>query len=321
MSRPWRIRLTRPAPSPYDPRVDATIPARPLHATRRTPFVQILRTTPARTVCPNFYALSHANGCAFAPICDYCYLQSSLWYLPNARLFTNVDDLAEDVRAWIARDDLESTVLNTGNLSDSLGFERERPLVARLVELFRSEAERAGRPHALLLVTKGGRDEIVPLAGRAPSANVIVSFSVNATDAAAAHETGAPPVDERLAAARMLREAGWRVRIRIDPMIAGYSYAGLAARVGDLAPERVTLGCLRADRNLLRRGDGVFTVLETAPEKDGLARYAFDDRLGMYREAIDALGGRSTVGLCEETEDAWTAAGLDPKSKTCNCAS
>jgi len=297
------------------------MPARPLHVTRRTPFVQILRTTPARTVCPNFYVLSHANGCAFAPICDYCYLQSSLWYLPSARLFTNLDHLVDDVRAWIARDSLESTVLNTGNLSDSLGFERERPLAARLVELFRAEAERAGRPHALLLVTKGGRGEIAPLAGLAPSPNVIVSFSVNAIDAAAAHETGAPPVGERLAAARLLRKAGWRVRIRIDPMIAGYSYAGLAARVGDLAPERVTLGCLRADRNLLRRGDGVFAALEPAAETDGLARYALAERLGMYREAIDALGGRSTVGLCEETEDAWAAAGLDPESKTCNCAS
>ena len=195
--------------------------------------MQLLRTAPPRTVCPNFYALSHADGCAFAPACDYCSLQSTLWYLGAPRLFTNVEDLLGEVRAWIARDGLESTVLNTGNLADSLAFERERPLAARLVELFREEAERKGRPHALLLVTKGGRDDAASLAGLAP------------------------PVDERL-----------------------------AARVGGLAPERVTLGCLRADRGLMKKGNGVFAAL----------------------------------GPLEETEEAWTAVGLDPDSKTCTCA-
>jgi DNA repair photolyase len=300
--------------------VDGTFSGVPSRLERRTPFVQILRTTPSLTVCPNFYVLSHANGCGFSPACGYCYLQSSLWYLDAPRVYTNVDDLLGDVSAWIARDGLESTVLNTGNLADSLGFERERPLTARLVELFRSEAERNGRPHALLLVTKGGRDDIAPLTGLAPTPNVITSFSLNAPEAAAVHERGAPPVAERLAAARALRDAGWRVRIRIDPMIAGHAYADLADRVGDLAPERVTLGCLWADRGLLLKGNGVFAALEPLEEPDGLARYPRGDRIRMYREAIQALSGRAPVGLCEETADIWAAVGLDPEDKTCNCA-
>jgi spore photoproduct lyase len=300
--------------------VDGTIGGVASRFERRTPFVQILRTTPSRTVCPNFYVLSHANGCAYDPSCDYCYLRSTLWYLDAPRVFTNVEDLIGDVRAWIARDGLETTVLNTGNLSDSLGFERERPLAARLVELFRSEAERKGRPHALLLVTKGGRDAIASLARLAPSPNVIVSFSVNSPEAAAIHERGAPPVAERFAAARALKDAGWRIRIRIDPMITGCSCADLAALVGSLGPERVTLGCLRADRGLLRRGDGVFAALEPLDEPGGLARYPQADRIRMYREVIAALAGRSPVGLCEETADIWTAVGLDPEAKTCNCA-
>lgn len=298
----------------------AALGGEPRRLARRTRFVQILRTTPARTVCPNFYALSHANGCGFAPACDYCYLRSTLWYLGEPRVFTNTDDLVSDVRAWIARDGLESTVLNAGNLCDSLAFEGVRPLVGRLAELFRSEAERKGRPHTLLLVTKGGRSDIAPLAGLAPTPNVIVSFSLNAPAAAAVHERGAPPVDERLAAARSLESSGWRVRIRIDPMIAGLDYADLASRVGELAPERVTLGCLRADRGLLRMGDGLFDALEPLDDPRGLARYPFAERIRLYREAIDAIAGRAPIGLCEETAETWTAAGLDPESPTCNCA-
>ena len=37
---------------------------------RSTRFVELFRTTPPKTVCPNFYVLSHANGCAFQPHCD-----------------------------------------------------------------------------------------------------------------------------------------------------------------------------------------------------------------------------------------------------------
>lgn len=292
----------------------------PRRSERRTRFVQILRTTPARTVCPNFYALAHANGCGFAPACDYCYLRSTLWYLDEPRVFTNTDDLVRDVRAWIARDGLESTMLNAGNLCDSLAFERGRPLVGRLVELFRSEAERKGRPHTLLLVTKGGRGDVAPLADLAPTPNVIVSFSLNAPAAAAVHERGAPPVDDRLAAARSLGDAGWRIRLRIDPMIAGYPYADLASRVGALAPERVTLGCLRADRGLLRMGNGLFEALEPLDDPKGLARYPLAERIRLYREAIEAIAGRAPVGLCEETAEAWTAVGLEPESKACNCA-
>ena len=101
--------------------------ASPVLRPRRTRFIELLRTTPARTVCPNFYLLAHANGCAFRPHCDYCYLKGSLWHVPVDSVFDNVTRMLADVRRWIARDDLETYVLNAGNLSDSLSFERVRP--------------------------------------------------------------------------------------------------------------------------------------------------------------------------------------------------
>jgi hypothetical protein len=70
----------------------------------------------------------------------------------------------------------------------------------------------------------------------------------------------------------------------------------------------------------LRRRNGAFAALEPLEEPSGLARYPLADRIRMYREAINALSCRSPVGLCEETADAWTAAGLDPESTACNCA-
>jgi len=289
---------------------------------RKTKFVDIFRTTPTNTVCPNFYVLAHANGCLFRPQCEYCYLRSSFWYLQAQQAFTNIGKMERQIAAWIARDDLESYILNTGNLSDSLSFEGVRPLIARLVEVFRRRAEGAGRKHTLLLVTKGGTREYGSLLGQEPCRNVIVSFSVNSPAAARRYERGAAPVEQRLSAAETLKAKGWRIRLRIDPMILGFDYTWVATRARHIGPERVTLGSLRAEPNLPRFVEnGLFADLEAPGDGRGLARYPKERRLALYRQATEQLRGVCPIGLCEETPDIWDALGLDTAAKSCNCGS
>jgi DNA repair photolyase len=288
---------------------------------RKKKFVDIFRTTPPKTVCPNFYVLTHANGCTFQPQCTYCFLKSSFWYLSKPQAFNNTDRMRKEIMKWLRRDDLESFVLNTGNLSDSLVFENERPLIAELVKLFREEAEAKGRKHALLLVTKGGVRDCKPLLETQPCGNVIVSFSVNAPKAARIHEKGAAPVGDRLRAAAQLKSLGWRIRMRIDPMILGFDYRRVAEQVRRLSPERVTLGTLRAERNLPRYvGNGLFKDLEQPADPKSLARYPKDVRLAIYRQATEVLSKDIPLALCEETLDIWNALSLDAQSKKCNCA-
>jgi len=288
---------------------------------RKSKFVEIFRTTPVKTVCPNFYVMAHANSCTFSPRCSYCYLKSSFWFLKGAEAFTNIDRMMQELEDWIATDDLESYVMNVGNLSDSLAFEDMRPLVGRLVELFREAAEAKDRPHCLLLVTKGGVEHARALFEREPCRNVIVSFSVNSAAAARKHERGAARISSRMEAARRLKKNGWRVRIRIDPMIRGYGYTGIIRQVKELAPERVTLGTLRAEKNLPRYvEDGVFAGLKVAPGEE-MARYPMEERIAMYRPAAEALRDVCPIGFCEETPEVWRASGVDPSAKTCNCGS
>lgn len=300
--------------SPPRPTANVTL------APRRSRFIELFRTTPPRTVCPNFHVLAHANGCAFAPMCGYCYLKSSFWSRPTPRAYTNTEALLREARRWIRRDGLESYVLNTGNLSDSLAFEADRPLMAALVELFRAEAEARGRPHTLLLVTKGGPAECASILELPSCANVVVSFSVNHPEAAALHEPGAAPPADRLAAAATLREAGWRIRLRLDPMIAGYDYAETVSAVAAARAERVTLGTLRAEPGLLKISrDGLFSALEPPAEPGGLARYAWDTRLALYRPAVERLRPIGPVALCEEPVEMWDLLDLDRERILCNC--
>jgi spore photoproduct lyase len=305
--------MTRPTP-----------PARGCAAADRGPaaagLVYLVRQYEVATVCPNFYVLAHARGCAFRPNCAYCYLRDRGEYgdaggppEPAARALAAA-------REWIARDGLTSWVLNAGNVTDSFCFERDRPLAAELVELFRAEAEARGRRHTLLLVTKGGGRECAALDGVVPCRNVIVSFSVNAPDVARRLESGAAEPADRLDAARRLRERGWRVRLRIDPMIAGASYADTIAGVADVRPERTTLGALRAEGRLTEFvPDGVLDGL-LPPACDGeIWRYPEDVRLALYRPAVERLRGVCGVGLCEERPHVWAALGLDPAARGCNC--
>ena len=290
---------------------------------RKSSFIRLLHTTPAKTVCPNFYLLAHANGCTFSPRCSYCYLKSSFGHLKGEEVFTNVDTMLDEVKRWIHRDGLDTYILNMGNLSDSLAFEDVRPVVPQLVELFRTGAEANGRPHTLLLVSKGGTKDCEGLFKTEPCQNVIVSFSVNSPEAARRHERGPATIADRMRAAERLSKNGWRIRIRLDPMMRGFDYTEIIERLRRLSPERVTLGSLRAEKNLYRHSDdGLFDELQKPPGHDkvfSLARYPKKERLAMYQQAVDVLRDVCPIGLCEETTDIWDALGLDTEAKTCNC--
>ncbi len=282
--------------------------------------VGLVREGSVDTVCPNFYVLAHATGCMFQPHCEYCYLHDRKQFTTGTAACSDLEQMKAEISAWIARDNLPSYVLNSGNISDSLCFEDVRPAMAELIELFRREAQLKGRPHTLLLVTKGGLHEIKCLLGVLPSPNVIVSFSVNSADAAARLEAGAASPEDRLAAAKLLKELGWRVRIRIDPMILGSDYRDLCVQIRDLSPERVTLGTLRAEKSLVDAlPKDVLAGLADPGRPDGLWQYPTEPRLALYRQAVDLLKDTCSIGLCEEWPSTWDALGLARENFPCNC--
>ena len=285
-----------------------------------TRFVELLRTTPSRRSARTSTRSRTPTGARSRPPATTatCSPPSGTWRRPGSSRTSTTS--SREVRAWIARDGLESTVLNTGNLSDSLAFERERPLAARARRAVPGRSGAEG-PAARAAAGHQGRPRR-RRAARRPRAVVERHRVVLAQRSRRRRRPRARcPVRRRAPrAARSLKAAGWRVRIRIDPMIAGHSVRGPRGAGRGLAPERVTLGCLRAERRLLRRATGSSrpwirsgsrTVSPGTPSPTGSACTA---------SVIDALSDRVPVGLCEETEEAWTAVGLDPESKTCNCA-
>jgi len=289
---------------------------------RKDRFIRRFEKTPPGKVCPHVYELLHANGCPYG--CDYCYLQLTFRHQKTPVVFNNQHDMLREVPQFLALS--KPQVLHTGKLCDSLVFDEETGLSKDLVPLFASQDK-----HKLLLLTKSTK--IRNLLDTPDHRNTVVSFSLNAPALAQRFERGAPTPGERLDAARKCQDAGYEVRVRIDPVIPvkGWRalYKPLAGEiVGRLKTRdlRVTIGNIRYFRGLpaCARNRGadmaVFGVPMTFDRTDGRMRVPPPVRMEMHRWFRDQLPPEVGVYPCKEPPEVWRSLGLDPTKPKCNCA-
>ena len=287
---------------------------------RQTAFIHYFDKTPEGIICPHFYILAFANGCPFE--CQYCYLNLTLRHWPEPTVFSNTARMFQEIRDWLYATKKPS-VLNAGELSDSLVWDGEIKLTENLVPLFAEQSR-----HKLLLLSKSAN--IFELLKQEPSPQVIVSFSVNAPEVSAKFEKKAPRPEKRLAAAKALKLQGWRVRLRLDPVVPvpnwKDAYEPLLDEINAVSPETVTLGSLRFFANLrnhARSGDEVFRYGVDERDPDGRWRVPFDLRLEMYEHFIKRLNSAGSclrLGLCKETVKMHRLLGIPGEKQSCNCS-
>jgi spore photoproduct lyase len=151
-----------------------------------------------------------------------------------------------------------------------------------------------------------------------PPPNVTVSWTLTPREAWRRYEPGTPDPAARLASARACQEMGYRVGIRLDPILlmAGWEPA-YEELVGDvfrhLLPDTVesfVLGGFRYTPLLGSRIRERFPSCDLlAPEfvlcRDGKHRYFRPLRVRLYRRLLGMILGHdpdATVRLCMETE-------------------
>ena len=271
-----------------------------LQRDRKSPFVRFLNHTSPGIVCNQFYELRLSNGCPFN--CQYCYLKLDLRGDTGPVIFTNPWEQVER-----SLDQVSAGVFSTGEMADSLAI--TPPLLRPALTYFRRQKDKF-----LFLTTKS--DNVSALLALEPTPQVWISFSINAVKAWERFEANTPHPYRRLAAARALKDAGWRVRVRIDPMIAEIGldhYRDTARRVNLLAPERVTLGTLRRLPGLFGADDAAPPGLLKSPT--GVRWYPVPLRAQIYSRMADWLGFQPA--LCRETNELWEHLGWQPNG--CNC--
>ncbi len=203
----------------------------------------------------NFY-FSHMLNCLYD--CRYCFLQG-MFRSAHYVLFVNYDDFERAIDETLKAEADSHCTFFSGYDCDSLALESITGFAAAFVPFF------AARPETTLeLRTKSVATHA--LAGARPAPNIIVAYSLTPAPAAKAVEHGAPPVDARIETMAALAMAGWRIGIRLDPLLwydgweADYRklVGQLAARVPASAVHSISLGPLRFPRQMFHRLEAMY---------------------------------------------------------------
>jgi len=282
----------------------------------KTPFP--VRAT--SVICPHFIELKWAYGCPFD--CAWCYLKGTFRFQPTKTkpVFKDYQKIELHTRRFL-EEVTTPEILNTGEIADSLmGEGLSQPFSKFIIPMFEEQNR-----HKVLFLTKS--DNIKHLLELNPHNQVIVSFSLNADEVAKRWERGAPSVDRRIEAGRKLSQAGYEVRIRIDPIVPvpdwKIQYTNLIDHVfTSFTPERITLGSLRGLQSTIN-GSTDRSWLEYLKENSNWGKKIdFKTRYETYATIINRLKetyNYSDVALCKETLAMWGRLEMDHKRIKCNC--
>ncbi|MHB1453497.1 MAG: SPL family radical SAM protein [Saccharofermentanales bacterium] len=170
----------------------------------------------------HFYYSTNAMNCIYD--CTYCYLQG-MYPSANLVIFVNTSDIFEDIDKELATNpvylcnsydtDLMAIEHLTGFCSDWIGYARKSPDLT------------------LEIRTKSTAFNSLPDLRAAD--NVILAWSVSPQEIASRYEHYAPSAAMRISAMRNAIDAGWRVRLCVDPVLRtdGWreQYASLAEQI------------------------------------------------------------------------------------------
>ena len=271
-------------------------------------------------VCPHFLELKWAYGCPFD--CAWCYLKGTFRFQPTKTkpVFKDIKKIELHTKRFL--EEVETPeILNTGELADSLMAEGSSAPFSKFIIPMFEEQDR----HKVLFVTKS--DNIKHLLEIKHHNQTIVSFSLNADEVAKRWENGSPSVDRRIEAGRKLGQAGYEVRIRIDPMVPVTDwkehYTKLVEQIfTSFTPSRITLGSLRGLQTTINGSSDKSWVEYLTENSNWGKKVEFRTRYDMYAMIIYLLKNvynYSDIALCKETVAMWGSLGMDYKKIKCNC--
>lgn len=154
------------------------------------------------------YYFSHFLNCLYD--CQYCFLQG-LYPSANFVWFVNHEDFMRDI-SGIASELNEPSYFFSGYDCDSLAMDPLTRFIDTYMPFFKAH------PNAILeLRTKS--TQISSLIKHEVIDNCVVAFSISPSDISNAVEIGVPSLQKRLDAMARLAELGWRIGVRLDPLI------------------------------------------------------------------------------------------------------
>jgi len=291
-----------------------------------------------RMMCPHFARLKFAsNGCYYQ--CDWCYLK--LTYraaFPFITVRSQQDMIKERIQKKLDLTD-DPVIFNSGEMADSLALEHLTRFGQEFIPWF------GNRDNGyLFMLTKS--DNIDDILGLDHNGHTKIAWSMNNEMVSRKFEIGAPAFIKRLEAAYKVQQAGYPVRVRLDPIVPfdGWksAYAKTIADIFErIAPERITLGTLRFEEGFYKMRNTFFStgpdlkeMMETMTpmfqpkifpggERPKVGKYSFSEqnRIEIFNFAINEIRKYSEcdIALCKESSSVWKEVGLDLSHCKCVC--
>jgi len=291
-----------------------------------------------RMLCPHFDRLKLAsNGCFYQ--CDWCYLK--LTYraaFPFITVKVQYDKIKQQLRKRLNKEN-GPVIFNSGELADSLALDHLTGAGKEFIPWF---AE-SGNGYLFMLTKSDNVDGILDLKH---NGHAIIAWSMNNDMVSRKFEIGAPSFSKRLKAAQRVQEAGYPLRIRLDPIVPfnGWqeAYSETIKQIFDkVSPERITLGTLRFEKGFYNMRNSIFTTgSELRSYIDGMSpmfepkpfpgmknpkagKYSFSEgkRAEIFKLAIDEIRKYSDckIALCKESATVWRDTGLEASRCSCVC--
>jgi len=296
-----------------------------------------------RMICPHFSRIKWAsNGCFYR--CDWCYLKGTYRAnQPYIAVRVQYDKMEAQLQKRLEEAD-GPLLFNSGEMADSLSLDG----LTRAAEHFIPWFAKQKKGYLFLLTKSANVNRILDLPH---GKHTIVAWSMNAPEVSKMFEVGAPTFKRRLEAALRVQDAGYRVRIRLDPIVPIDGWPEMYARAIDdifrtIAPERITLGTLRFEAQFYRARrrivsdallkqmanmkpmfrDKKFTVPKgnkmVTRTKSGKYSFSEKERTDIFGFAIGEIRKHSKkipIALCKESAGVWNALGLDLSRCKCVC--
>lgn len=207
--------------------------------------------------CPGFWNLAVGTFCRHG--CTYCFLNLTMRMRPLSIEHINLSRLKTNLKSF-NRKNGDNVLLNAGESSDPLDNEPLLHLWNRVVELIRDSGNQ------ILCLTKSDNVASIPSPDNENLVNsVIYSWSINPESTVQRYEPHTASSEKRLQAAQKLKDFGYRIRFRIDPILPMHFMEGLSRgnnlsikdidledyftlidKFSKIEPEMVTFGTFRA---------------------------------------------------------------------------
>lgn len=282
-----------------------------LLSTQRGGFVKPCPCTPFYIGC-NYFIINSELNCPLD--CSYCVLQDYL-STPLVTVHVNLEDLWKEMDAFLEKRKGRVFRIGTGELADSLALDPITESSRDFISYFRGKK-------GVFFELKTKTTNIKHILDEKPADNIIVSWSLNTPEMAEEHESKAPPIAERIEAARQVSRRGFPVGFHFDPLIRypGWQmdYQGViknllrAVRPSGIA--WISLGSLRFPpgfQSIIKQRFPLSPIFheEFIRGKDGKFRYFRPLRIELYRRVVDFINENGGKGiplyLCMESGSVW----------------